>query len=454
MINKLLDKLLVLSQLELCNKERASIVTEIERLQEFIGVIRNAEVLSDIKLSDAGAYCGNAEYSKIIYPDSCDTDCFIERFDESYDSIAVKDNILIKDKNITAASDMLRDHIAAYDAVCIGKLKSQGMSFAGRTNMDEFAMGSFSDTGIYGRVNNPFDPQRTAGGSSGGSAAAVAGGLCRWALGSDTGGSVRLPASYCGIVGLKPTYGNVSRHGLIAYASAFDQIGTMARTPEDALDLFEMISERRSDEGDGRIKRILIPRDLTEKSYASDLIFGLPMVMGISDVKFFDMPCMDELAACYYVIACAQASSNLARYDKDRYRKRSEGFGSEVKKRIILGNYVLSEGFYDDYYKRALDICGALRSLFDKITDPETAILMPVSSTLPVRWEDRDQYKAYGDDVFNVPANILGYPSLAFPVGMLGGLPSGVQLMGHPGCEKRLCKAAELFYKGASICMK
>lgn len=454
MINNLLDKLLVLSQLELCNKERASIVMELEHLREFIDVIGNADVPSDIVLSDQGTFRGNAEYSDIVHPKVADADCFIERFDDSFDGIAVKDNILIKDRNITAASGMLKDHIAAYDATCIAKLKAKGQTFAGRTNMDEFAMGSFTDTGIYGRVNNPFDPGRTAGGSSGGSAAAVAGGLCRWALGSDTGGSVRLPASYCGIVGLKPTYGNVSRHGLIAYASSLDQIGTMAGTPKDAYELFDMISERKFTEEDGEISRILIPRDLTAKSYAADLVSGFAEAAGIRNVKTFDMPCIDELAACYYVIACAQASSNLARYDKDRYEARSEGFGFEVKKRIILGNYVLSEGFYDDYYKRALDICGALRTLFDKVTDPNTAILMPVSSTLPTAWEERDQYKAYGDDVFNVPANLLGYPSVAFPTGMKDGLPAGVQLMGHPGCEKRLCDTADRFYKGAAICMK
>ena len=163
MINNLLDKLLVLSQLELCNKERASIVMELEHLREFIDVIGNADVPSDIVLSDQGTFRGNAEYSDIVHPKVADADCFIERYDDSFDGIAVKDNILIKDRNITAASGMLKDHIAAYDATCIAKLKAKGQTFAGRTNMDEFAMGSFTDTGIYGRVNNPFDPGRTVG---------------------------------------------------------------------------------------------------------------------------------------------------------------------------------------------------------------------------------------------------------------------------------------------------
>jgi aspartyl-tRNA(Asn)/glutamyl-tRNA(Gln) amidotransferase subunit A len=381
--------------------------------------------------------------------------------------VAVKDNICTCGVRTTCASEILADFVPAYDATVVKKLKDQGAVILGKTNLDEFAMGSTTTTSCFGPTRNPWDPSRTPGGSSGGSAAAVAAMLCAGALGSDTGGSIRMPASFCGITGLKPTYGSVSRYGLVAFASSLDQIGPMAATARDAAVLFDAIKGHdpldstsalhdyapTDLEGiDLRGVRIGVPEDFfgpglnpeVESAVLSGIAELADMGAQVVDIR---LPHVRYGVAVYYIVATAEASSNLARYDGVRYgmragesgglrnmylQTRSKGFGAEVKRRIMLGTYALSAGYYDAYYRKAsqvrtliADDFRAAFSLCDIIAGPTT----PVTAFGLDEMVD-DPLSIYLLDIYTIPANLAGLPALSIPCGFDSrGLPVGMQLM-------------------------
>ena len=395
--------------------------------------------------------------------------------------IAIKDNMLMKGKISAGGSKILQNHKAVYDATVIKKLKSAGAIIIGRTNMDEFAMGSSSETCVYGPVKNPLDLSRVPGGSSGGSAAAVASHTALGSLGSDTGGSIRQPAALCGVVGLKPTYGAVSRYGLMSMASSFDQIGPFAKTVGDAEVLYHAI------EGYDPLDSTSVPNDHAlkeQRAKKEKLTIAVPKSFisaeGIDEdvrVRFeetiaglkkdghtiieVDLHDLHHALAVYYVIMPAEVSSNLARYDGIRYgfskeaerlmevytSSRGEGFGKEVRRRILLGTYVLSAGYYDAYYNKAVSvrrmIQGQLREVFTKadvIATPTTT-----SPAFKLGEKTSDPLKMYLEDIFTVPANIAGIPALSVPTGTLAregkDLPVGIQFMASEFQEQYLFTA-------------
>lgn len=398
--------------------------------------------------------------------------------------IAVKDNISTKGLRTTCASRMLENYVPPYDAQVITRLRQAGMVITGKTNMDEFAMGSSTENSYFGCTHNPYNYDHSAGGSSGGSAAAVAGGEAILALGSDTGGSVRQPASFCGITGLKPTYGSVSRYGLIAFASSLEQVGVLGRCAADTAMLYSLICGH--DSKDAATARRIYGDFGAELSYnIKGMKIGIPEEYFGADVSqetakavYASISCFEKMGAevrrislpntkyavnTYYIISSAEASSNLARYDGVRYgfraencsslaemyeRTRSEGFGSEVKRRIMLGTFVLSSGFYDDYYKKALSARNMIRQeLLDAFKECDI-IITPTYPTPALRLGDSaaDRMGLYNSDIFTVPANISGLPAMSVPCGMSSaGLPIGMQLMGAPFSEQLLFNAAYAF---------
>jgi len=392
--------------------------------------------------------------------------------------LAIKDNILIQGHTATAASKILKDYVASYDAGVIKKLKEAGAVFLGKTNLDEFAMGSSTENSGFHLTRNPHDPERVPGGSSGGSTAAVAANLAVAALGSDTGGSIRQPAAFCGVVGLKPTYGAVSRSGLIAMASSLDQIGPIAKTVEDAARLF--LAVKGSDPLDNTSighkyddKEILSPdfekiKNLTVGVPKEYFIGGLEKEVedGVSaaieklksiGVKFksVSLPHTKYALSTYYIIMPAEVSSNLARFDGIRYASgrsdvsyshpknlldlyladRGRGFGPEAKRRIILGTFVLSSGYYDAYYEKARLVSALIRKDFDEAFGDVDVLLTPVTPTRAFKIGEKtsDPLSMYLSDVFTIPANLAGIPAISIPVGKTteGELPVGFQLMGR-----------------------
>ena len=386
--------------------------------------------------------------------------------------IAIKDNINVMGLPQTCASQFLKPYKSIYDATVIKKIKDAGGIIIGKCNMDEFAMGSSSEYSAYGPVKNPVDPSRVPGGSSGGSAAAVASGLVDYALGSDTGGSVRQPASFTGIVGLKPTYGRVSRYGLTAFASSLDQIGPLTRTVKQSAELLEVIAGY--DEKDSTSVDIPVEKytELLDKNEAKSIRLGVPWKLldeGLDDnvkqafmtgidnlkkagftLKTVDLPHLPYGIAAYYIIATAEASSNLARFDGVRYgqrvasqssdlknfyaENREDGFGEEVKRRIMLGTYVLSSGYYDAYYNKALKVRRLLLNDYRKAFDKVDVILTPTTPNSAFRiGEMRDNpLQMYLNDIFTVSANIAGIPALSIPAPVPdNALPVGIQLSGN-----------------------
>ena len=373
--------------------------------------------------------------------------------------IAIKDNILITGEKVSAGSKMLENYIASYDAFVIKKLKEAGAVLIGRTNMDEFAMGSSTENSAFGPVRNPFDVSRVPGGSSGGSAAAVASGMCLGALGSDTGGSIRQPASFCGIVGMKPTYGAISRSGLIAMASSLDQIGPFAKTSEDAKIIFDAISgkdEMDSTSVSARPFRkeftspatIGIPRDWLREGVDKEVLENFDdTIQKLKNrghkIINIDLPYAKYSLAVYYIIMPAEVSTNLSRFDGVRYglskdgedvgdaykKTRSAGFGTETRRRIILGTYVLSHGYYDAYYNKAWKVRRAIEKEFNDIFKKVDFVAMPTTPTLAFKFgEKKDPLQMYLSDIFTVPANIAGLPSISIPSGFSSkGLPLGIQ---------------------------
>jgi len=399
--------------------------------------------------------------------------------------ILIKDNIQVKGWSVTAGSKILQGYIAPYEATVITNLKSKGMMAFGRANMDEFAMGSTTESSCYGATMNPHGDNRVPGGSSGGSAAAVAGGIAIAALGSDTGGSIRQPAAYCGVVGMKPTYGRVSRFGLGAYASSLDQIGTIAQNVEDAAILYDAIKghdDKDSTSADFEIEDIANNINTDVKltiavidSYveAADVDIQIAFKETVAKLESVGHTIVHkELSntkydiATYYVIATAEAATNLARYDGVRYgtraesknteelyfNTRSEGFGEEVKRRIMLGNFVLSSGYYDAYYVKAQKVRHLIRDEFNAIFDEADLILSPVApSVAPKIGENEDPLEMYKSDMYTLGVNLAGLPGISVPVAKNDeGLPVGLQLIAKAFNEKTLFDGAASMEKAVN----
>ena len=396
--------------------------------------------------------------------------------------MTLKDNISTRGIETTCCSRILKGYTPIYDATVWQTLQKQNAVLLGKTNMDEFAMGSSCETSCFGGAANPFDTGHVAGGSSGGGASAVGGNLAVYALGSDTGGSIRQPAGFCGLVGLKPTYGAVSRFGLIAYASSLDQIGPICKTVSDAAAVFETISDRDPMDSTsvGRKESVLAQLEQKPDSLTIGVVkeyfHGVdPQVetalqkavrtyekLGAKIVEL-SMPAISYALPVYYILACAEASSNLGRYDGIRYgyraehynsihemicKTRSEGFGPEVQRRILLGSYVLSAGYYDAYYKKAQNLRGAVIRGFEETFAQCDVILAPTvpMTAFPKGFAEQDQVQTYQTDICTVPVNIAGIPALSMPCGYdRKGLPIGMQLIANRFEEKKLLQTAFLF---------
>ena len=396
--------------------------------------------------------------------------------------VAIKDNMVQKGEHNSCCSRILEGFVSPYTATAVERLRAAGAIIIGRTNMDEFAMGSSTEHSAAGAARNPWDLERTPGGSSGGSAAAVAAGVVPAALGSDTGGSIRQPASHCGVVGIKPTYGRVSRWGLVAFASSLDQIGALARTAEDCAWLLDAISGHDPNDstsipqeatsctaaltGDLSGVRIGIPREYFQEEGVDpavlDAVRDAIAQLERAGAKTLEvsLPHARYAIATYYLIADAEASSNLARFDGVRYgyradapqgltdmyrRTRSEGFGQEVKRRIILGTYVLSAGYYDAYYRKAQQVRTLLRRDFERAFESCDALVTPTSPELAFRIGEKteDPLTMYLSDVYTVSANLAGIPGVSLPCGFAQGLPVGMQLLGPALEEAMLLRIAD-----------
>lgn len=403
---------------------------------------------------------------------------------------AIKDNILIEDIKCTAGSKILQNYIAPYDATVIKKLKEQGAIFLGKTNMDEFAMGSSTENSAFFTTKNPNDLSRVPGGSSGGSAAAIAADLCLCALGSDTGGSIRQPASFCGIVGLKPTYGNVSRYGLMAMASSLDQIGTLTKTTEDTEIVFNAIKGK-----DKMDSTSIEEKTKNRKIDIKNLRIGIPkeyFVEGIekgvkekikntienlekkgAKIKNISLPHTEYALAVYYLIMPSEVSANMARYDGIKYgasinstsqnygesessaktlfevysKTRGKYLGKEVKRRIIIGTFALSAGYYDEYYNKARKVRILIKEDFKKAFNKVDIILTPTSPTVAfkIREKINDPLKMYLSDIFTVAASLAGVPALSVNCGKTKNMPVGIQLIAPPFCEDRLFEVGKIF---------
>lgn len=398
---------------------------------------------------------------------------------------AVKDNICTIGVRTTAASKILENFVPPYDATVMTKLHAEDAVILGKTNLDEFAMGGSTENSAFQPTHNPWDTARVPGGSSGGSAAAVASGTAIWALGSDTGGSIRQPASFCGIVGLKPTYGRVSRYGLMAYASSLDQIGSLTRDVTDAAHLMNVIAGH--DPMDSTASRADVP-DYTQalRADVKGLKIGLPKeyfidgmdqevevsvrkaiadmeAMG-AEVREISLPHTDYAVSTYYLIAPAEAATNLERYDGVSYgarvdgedlvdmmtRTRTEKFGAEVKRRILIGNYALSAGYYDAYYLKALKVRTLIQQDFTRAFEQVDVIMTPTAPTPAYRiGEMTSPLQMYLQDISTVPLNLAGLPGISIPCGFTAaGLPIGLQIIGRPLAEETILRAAFAYEQG------
>jgi len=392
---------------------------------------------------------------------------------------AMKDNIFIDGKKVSAASNILRNYTAVYDSTVTKLLKAEGAVFLGRTNMDDAAMGSSTETSAYGITRNPYDKERVPGGSSGGSAAAVASDMALVALGSETCGSVRQPASFCGLVGLKPTYGAVSRHGLIAMGNSLDQIAPMAKTVRDAEIIFKVIAKHDPEDSTSvpnelritndrlRIKRIGIPWHLFEKGVEDAVMQNFKVSVeklknAGHEIVDISLPASKYSLAAYYIIMPAEVSTNLSRLDGMRYgysaegkdlmevymKSRGEGFGREVRRRILLGTYILSHGYYDSYYGKATAVREKITEEIKKAFESIDLILTPTTPSAAFKLGEKtgDPVSMYLSDIFAAPANISGVPAIALPSGKTdAGLPLSIQFMAPHFAEDALFEIGKKF---------
>lgn len=398
--------------------------------------------------------------------------------------VAIKDNMCIEGMLTTCSSKILSNFVPTYTAEAVRLLREAGAVIIGKTNMDEFAMGSTTETSYYGITRNPWDTDRVPGGSSGGSAAAVAAEEIPYALGSDTGGSIRQPASFCGVTGIKPTYGRVSRYGLIAYGSSLDQIGPLAKDVTDCATILEIICQHDDKDStsyaeaasdftsalvdDVKGMKIGIPKDYFAEGIDEDVKKNVLAAAKVLEekgavVEEFDLGMVEYAIPAYYIIASAEASSNLERFDGVKYgyrtehftdlhnmykKTRSEGFGAEVKRRIMLGSFVLSSGYYDAYYVKALKTKALIKKAFDDAFARYDVILGPVAPTTALKVGDSlsDPLKMYLGDIYTVSVNLAGLPGISLPCGYdRNGLPVGMQLLGQTFDEKSIIRAAYAF---------
>lgn len=449
---------------DLANASFARIEAVDEKVEAFNTVLSKEEVYAQIEKADNGALYG------IPY--------------------SLKDNICTKNILTTCSSKILYNYRPPFDATVTTKLKQSGGILMGKTSMDEFAMGSSNENAAFKQTKNPWDLSRVPGGSSGGPAASVAAGEVLFGLGSDTGGSIRQPASLCGLVGLKPTYGLVSRYGLVAFGSSLDQIGPLTKTVEDsAIVLNEIMGYDEKDStsaktekidytkcltGDIKGKKIAMPKQFFAKDLNAEIRFSITdAIKKLEDmgaiVEEVDVSFVDYVISTYYIISSAEAASNLARYDGVRYglrtensdgivdmftKTRSEGFGKEVKRRIMLGNYVLSSGYYDAYYLKALKARTVIKNEFDQIFKDYDVIVSPtyISTAFKFGEKSASPMEMYLSDIYTVPINIAGLPAISIPCGLDNkGLPIGMQLIGKPFGEANILNMAYAYEKARDI---
>jgi aspartyl-tRNA(Asn)/glutamyl-tRNA(Gln) amidotransferase subunit A len=429
---------------------------EIEKLRE--------DLSSKIKESNIGAYVEQLTNKEVT---------------TSSDGIpiAIKDIINVKNWNITCCSNILQGYVSPYDATVIKNLRNSGLSPFGRTNMDEFAMGSSTDSSCYGKTLNPHNPNKTAGGSSGGSAAAVAAGIAVAALGTDTGGSVRQPAAYCGCVGMKPTYGRVSRYGVTAYSSSLDQVGPITQNVEDAAILYDIISGHDPlDSTSANVDYTPVTPNLNSERKLKIAVIDNFVEQASDEIKqgfekavkaleaagheivHKNMLDTDKILSSYYIVATAEASANLSRFDGVRYGNRkgegglkdmytqtkSQGFGQEVQKRILLGSFVLSSGYYDAYYIKAQKVRHLIKDEYENIFKDADLILSPVApTTAPEFGSFKTSLEMYLSDIYTISVNLAGLPAISLPVDKNSeGMPIGLQLIGRAYNEQTLFDGA------------
>lgn len=468
-------EILSLTAVGLGKKIKSKEVTVIEAVKAVLGQIRSMEpdlnsfvtVDEAFALSQAEAVQKKIDAGELIGP-------------LAGVPVAIKDNICIKDMKTTCSSNILSDFVPTYTAQAVENLIEAGAIIIGKTNMDEFAMGSTTETSAFGPTKNPWNLEYVPGGSSGGSCTAVAAGECFYALGSDTGGSIRQPASYCGVTGLKPTYGTISRYGLIAYGSSLDQIGPVAKDVTDCAAILEVLTSHDKkdstsvDRKDNRFMealtkdvkglRVGIPADYLREGLNEEVKEAVLKAAKVLEekgavVETFDLGRVKYAIPAYYVIASAEASSNLSRFDGVKYgyrareyeglhgmykKSRSEGFGAEVKRRIMLGSFVLSSGYYDAYYIKALKTKALIKKSFDEAFAKYDVILGPTAPTTAPKLNESlsDSLKMYLGDIYTISVNLAGLPGLSIPFGTdHKGLPIGIQLIGDCFQEKNILRA-------------
>ena len=467
-----------LTAVELGKKIKAKEISVTEATQAYLDQIEKVEndVHSYVTIDKEGALKRAEEVQKMI-----DDGTLLSPL--AGVPVAIKDNMCTKGTRTTCSSKILENFVPTFTSEAVLNLEKAGAVIIGKTNMDEFAMGSTTETSYYGVTRNPWNLEHVPGGSSGGSCAAVAAGECAYALGSDTGGSIRQPSSFCGVTGIKPTYGTVSRYGLIAYGSSLDQIGPIAKDVTDCATILETIAshdvkdstsvEREYDftsalTDDVKGMKIGIPRDYFGDGLSADVKEQILNAVKVLEekgavVEEFDLSLVKYAIPAYYIIADAEASSNLARFDGVKYgyrteeyeglhnmykKTRSEGFGAEVKRRVMLGSFVLSSGYYDAYYLKALRTKALIKQAFDKAFEKYDVIVAPAApTTAPELGKSlSDPMKMYLSDIYTISVNLAGLPGISIPVGKDSkGLPIGMQLIGDCFQEKKIIQAAYTF---------
>lgn len=468
--------LMSLTAVELGKKIQAKEVSAEEAVQDALAMIqeKEAEINAFVTVDEEGAKKRAAQVQKQMEEGTLQGPL-------AGVPVAIKDNMCTKGLLTTCSSKILHNFVPTYTAEAVRNLEQAGAVIIGKANMDEFAMGSTTETSAYGETKNPCNTAHVPGGSSGGSCAAVAAEECSYALGSDTGGSIRQPASFCGVTGMKPTYGTVSRYGLIAYGSSLDQIGPVAKDVTDCATILEIIASHDNKDstsverkdldftsalvGDVKGMKIGIPRDYFGEGLDSEVRESVMAAAKVLEaqgavLEEFDLSLVDYAIPAYYVVACAEASSNLARFDGVKYgyrsqeynglhnmykKSRSEGFGAEVKRRIMLGSFVLSSGYYDAYYLKALRTKALIKQAFDAAFEKYDVILGPAApTTAPELGKSlNDPLKMYLGDIYTVSVNLAGLPGISLPCGKDSkGLPIGLQLIGNCFQENKIIRAA------------